>query len=93
MKLLPDTLKAHQCRHRERCSKPSCEKGDARRQQEQLELPLDVPQEHYRESISRMNREANARDFPTHFADVCRWCGGIHMTKAERAQCMLDNSD
>ena len=25
------------------------------------------------------------------FADTCVWCGSVHATKAERAQCMLDN--
>ena len=25
------------------------------------------------------------------YADVCHWCGSIHSTPAERAQCMLDN--
>jgi len=29
--------------------------------------------------------------FPKRYADLCKWCGGTHMTKAERAQCMLDN--
>lgn len=31
MRLLPDTLKAHACRNRERCAKPRCEKADCRR--------------------------------------------------------------
>ena len=25
------------------------------------------------------------------YADACKWCGSVHATKAERAQCMLDN--
>ena len=25
------------------------------------------------------------------YADSCRWCGSVHLTSAERAQCMLDN--
>ena len=31
MKLHPDTIQRHQCRHRERCAKRICEKGDTRR--------------------------------------------------------------
>lgn len=26
------------------------------------------------------------------FADACRWCGSIHTSSAERAQCQLDNT-
>ena len=51
MKLLPETVAAHKCRNRERCAKPRCEKGDARRYPQhtlapdphQTELALEKP--------------------------------------------------
>ena len=49
VKLTPETY--HRCKNRERCAKPRCEKGDARRypihtlapDPEQPELPLEKP--------------------------------------------------
>jgi hypothetical protein len=29
--------------------------------------------------------------FQKRYGDLCQWCGSIHTSKAERAQCMLDN--
>ena len=51
MKLTPDTIQRHQCRHRERCARKTCEKGDARRypqhtlalDPQQPELALEKP--------------------------------------------------
>ena len=53
MRLLPETVARHACKNRERCAKPRCEKGDARRypthtlapDPEQDELPLEKPDE------------------------------------------------
>jgi hypothetical protein len=47
--------------------------------------------------MRRKAAQADAQDdvkrapFPKRYADVCKWCGGVHLTKAERAKCMLDN--
>jgi hypothetical protein len=47
--------------------------------------------------MRRKAAQADAQDdvkrgpFPKRYIDRCAWCGGTHMSKVERAQCMLDN--
>ena len=46
-----------------------------------------------RRKAAQAEQQDDVRRGPFHkrYGDLCPWCGSIHMSKAERAQCMLDN--
>jgi hypothetical protein len=48
-----------------------------------------------KQRCAQAQRQQDARLFGPaamkRYADTCKWCGCVHASPAERAQCMLDN--